>query len=1142
MKKLFLFLAVLLLTGVTLNAATLFNETLQTRRGSTYIVKAKTSFGEAWPYASQWFIGYEDKDGYKVEGNQYDNDYTNVTSYRVSVRGKILNGAEERTVGLFFAANKEEASNYVKFEGSIRAANPKAVLHIEICSTEADGGDLATMVLKVNDQAIKVPATTLGDQYKTSEVKVALPNKDIEAIYFAFDNVPSEKFISRFWITDDGMSTAYFVEVGTNNDTYGGVYGGGYYTEGENVTLIAIPNDGYHFVSWNDGTTDNPHTIEVTQDGIFTAEFAKNTYTITTQANNAEWGSTSGDASVLYLDNAEIAATANYGYHFVKWSDSNTDNPRIITVTKDETYTAVFAKNIYSINKIADNGVISGPSQAEYLDNVTLTAVPNYGYHFVQWSDGLKDNPRIFVLTQDTTFTAEFAIDKSGTCGDNNALTWEYDAEIKTLTIKGEGDLCSNYTFGVEAPNEMTDLIISEGVTAIGNGAFANQRTLRHISIAASVKTIYEQAFYNCTGMEHIYSYREKPSVAYSNTFDGIDKFECILYVLAASVDLYKAATGWRDFYYIETLEVTIPIDTVAAVPQNVWICETELPYNWSPIPGKVIPVNAEGTYHDTIPALADYRVDIFTLNLAVNKKLVDQVKAEAICEGDSYDWKDAAGNLIKTVSAADKYEHTVYYLDETGAPTTCVKEHYELTLSFFAGPDTIRTEDVVCEDADYEWKDAEGKVLKTFEAVEADIIDTVRVAHEGSSCLAHVYTLSLKVEKLVTYEDKVEVNVGDTFSWFGNEYVITKNEEFDKYFTDNITGCDTAHYHTIVTVLPRYTIDVTANNLEYGTVEGSGTFPPKTSVTISATPNSGYHFVQWSDGNTDNPRTIILTQDTTFTAQFDLISYPVIFLDYNGAVLSEQSVAYNSAATAPEVAEREGYRFIGWSADIEHITANTFAIALYEKKGINITYKDTEGEVIASEEVDIHIPDAPIIEGSTFAGWLTEAANNEDGIILRATYSLDHPTVNDDVTVEPGSTSVGVSFPYISGTLTYVLVVRDLFGFVVCKIMFNATGHLLGVAFAPGHKSAQQAQTEGFQFTVEGLTPSTTYEYEFVAHDETDAVIEKLASSFTTTEDVTTEMANSEQSNAPQKILHEGIMYILKNGEKYNAQGARVE
>jgi hypothetical protein len=41
----------------------------------------------------------------------------------------------------------------------------------------------------------------------------------------------------------------------------------------------------------------------------------------------------------------------------------------------------------------------------------------------------------------------------------------------------------------------------------------------------------------------------------------------------------------------------------------------------------------------------------------------------------------------------------------------------------------------------------------------------------------------------------------------------------------------------------------------------------------IAATPLSGFQFVQWSDGNTDNPRTLAVTQDTVFTATFGIIT-----------------------------------------------------------------------------------------------------------------------------------------------------------------------------------------------------------------------------------------------------------------------------
>ena len=43
--------------------------------------------------------------------------------------------------------------------------------------------------------------------------------------------------------------------------------------------------------------------------------------------------------------------------------------------------------------------------------------------------------------------------------------------------------------------------------------------------------------------------------------------------------------------------------------------------------------------------------------------------------------------------------------------------------------------------------------------------------------------------------------------------------------------------------------------------------------VTFTAVPSSGYEFNQWSDGNTDNPRTVIVTADVTYTAEFEKLT-----------------------------------------------------------------------------------------------------------------------------------------------------------------------------------------------------------------------------------------------------------------------------
>lgn len=334
------------------------------------------------------------------------------------------------------------------------------------------------------------------------------------------------------------------------------------------LELSAIPNYGYHFTQWSDGNTNNPRPFELTQDTTFTAEFAPNQYSINVSCDE-QFGHIDGENGEFdYLTEHVYEVVANYGYHFVRWSNGSTNNPYTVTLKQDTVLTAKFAKNKYTITDLSDSqkGYISGIGKYEYLDKVVLKATPRYGYHFTQWSDGKTDNPRTITLTQDTAFIAVFDFDRHGKCGDNLALTWEYDVNHNILTIKGDGTLNSNYTFGIEAPEMIEELVIAEGVTTIGNSAFANKATLQKISLPTTLKTVYEQAFYNCTGLQEIYSYREKPSVAYSNSFDGIDKFECTLHVLTASLDMYKVATGWRDFYYVQTIDAEAVTESVTDV------------------------------------------------------------------------------------------------------------------------------------------------------------------------------------------------------------------------------------------------------------------------------------------------------------------------------------------------------------------------------------------------------------------------------------------------------------------------------------------------------------------------------------------------------------------------------------------------
>lgn len=67
------------------------------------------------------------------------------------------------------------------------------------------------------------------------------------------------------------------------------------------------------------------------------------------------------------------------------------------------------------------------------------------------------------------------------------------------------------------------------------------------------------------------------------------------------------------------------------------------------------------------------------------------------------------------------------------------------------------------------------------------------------------------------------------------------------------------------------YTLALVSNNALYGTASIVQSVDCQQTAIIEATPASRCVFMGWSDGNTDNPRTITLTSNTTLTANFAL-------------------------------------------------------------------------------------------------------------------------------------------------------------------------------------------------------------------------------------------------------------------------------
>ena len=215
-------------------------------------------------------------------------------------------------------------------------------------------------------------------------------------------------------VTQDTTLTAVF-EILTYNvivtcdPIHGYVTGSGTYNHGDVATLTATPSEGYTFVEWGDGCTDNPRALVVTQDTILTALFDVPTYNITVTCDPIH-GYVTGSGTYNHGDVATLTATPSEGYTFVEWGDGCTDNPRALMVTQDTTLTAIFEILTYNVTVTYDpiHGSVTGSGTYNHGDVVTLTAIPNEGYQFVRWSNEVEDNPYTFVISDNVKLSAEF--------------------------------------------------------------------------------------------------------------------------------------------------------------------------------------------------------------------------------------------------------------------------------------------------------------------------------------------------------------------------------------------------------------------------------------------------------------------------------------------------------------------------------------------------------------------------------------------------------------------------------------------------------------------------------------------------------------------------------------------------------------
>lgn len=100
-----------------------------------------------------------------------------------------------------------------------------------------------------------------------------------------------------------------------------------------------------------------------------------------------------------------------------------------------------------------------------------------------------------------------------GAAGDGSGVTWQLtentdDPSTYKLTISGSGAM-EDFPFGSDQPwysfhDQITSVVVSPGVTSIGQCAFSRFAKLTHVDIADSVISIGWDAFYYCSSLTNI--------------------------------------------------------------------------------------------------------------------------------------------------------------------------------------------------------------------------------------------------------------------------------------------------------------------------------------------------------------------------------------------------------------------------------------------------------------------------------------------------------------------------------------------------------------------------------------------------------------------------------------------------------------
>ncbi len=184
---------------------------------------------------------------------------------------------------------------------------------------------------------------------------------------------------------------------------------------GVEARLFARPQEGWRFVAWSDGNTDNPRALAIPAAGEEPiARFERIHHPLLVRSEPEEGGSIArvpepGEAGYPQGGAVALAAAPAPDWRFLRWSDGVEAGTREVTMAAPLDLTAHFAPILAASALPEDGGKVAiQPSGYDAGDEVTLLAAAREGWRFTGWMDGERSAARTVRADAPAVFVARF--------------------------------------------------------------------------------------------------------------------------------------------------------------------------------------------------------------------------------------------------------------------------------------------------------------------------------------------------------------------------------------------------------------------------------------------------------------------------------------------------------------------------------------------------------------------------------------------------------------------------------------------------------------------------------------------------------------------------------------------------------------